>query len=235
MRGRNRRPATYERHVTKAGFNKSAAQKKRVCCVPPHSRRRPTLSITSCSRRSAGRNPSLKVGFPLRMWKKGGNIELLTGMFVPKATPVRCRETFYIRGRCSSPTTGSVSTPKSLAETPRFDLRLCSSVLWFTVPDPDVSVFHQISIPVPTVTFIKKTKTALLVPNALVIETASCQVKKSASRLSFKCELGPTHHFCFFFALPARLCVLPVSKHHLQISEVHLPPFGGICLPKCVT
>ncbi|TNM92183.1 GRAM domain-containing protein 2B-like [Takifugu flavidus] len=33
----------------------------------------------------------------------------------------------------------------------------------------------KISIPVPSVTFIKKTKTALLVPNALVIETTSCQ------------------------------------------------------------
>lgn len=34
----------------------------------------------------------------------------------------------------------------------------------------------QISIPVVSVTFIKKTKTALLVPNALVIETKSYQV-----------------------------------------------------------
>lgn len=44
---------------------------------------------------------------------------------------------------------------------------------------PDTSMFHQISIPVPSVTFIKKTKTALLVPNALVIETANSQVRKA--------------------------------------------------------
>lgn len=49
------------------------------------------------------------------------------------------------------------------------------------VPLPDMLMLpnHQISIPVPSVTFIKKTKTALLVPNALVIETASCQVRRA--------------------------------------------------------
>lgn len=59
-------------------------------------------------------------------------------------------------------------------------LRLCCGRL----RHPDISMFpnHQISIPVPSVTFIKKTKTALLVPNALVIETASCQVR-TARRL----------------------------------------------------
>lgn len=84
----------------------------------------------------------------------------------------------------------------------------------------------QISIPVMTVTFIKKTKTALLVPNALVIETASYQV-----RGQFRSSVFPTYDVnmkvilddCF----PACLRVLPVSKHHLQTAEVHLHSFGG--------
>lgn len=113
-------------------------------------------------------------------------------------------------------------------------LRLCCG----RVRLPDMLMFpnHQISIPVPSVTFIKKTKTALLVPNALVIETASCQVRR-ARRLfpTFRVNansIQPVVVVVVFF-LSALLCVLPVSKHHLQISEVCLSPFGGICLPKC--
>lgn len=94
----------------------------------------------------------------------------------------------------------------------------------------DASMFpnHQISIPVPSVTFIKKTKTALLVPNALVIGMASCQVREP--RRSF-----PTFHInkqnsTCFFCLSAHVCVLPVSKHYLQIPEVCLSSFGGIYL-----
>ncbi|KAI3362110.1 hypothetical protein L3Q82_012439, partial [Scortum barcoo] len=47
----------------------------------------------------------------------------------------------------------------------------------------------KISIPVTSVTFIKKTKTALLVPNALVIETTSYQVDKMCnSPVASSCE-----------------------------------------------
>lgn len=45
------------------------------------------------------------------------------------------------------------------------------------VRDVSMSPNGQISIPVSSVTFIKKTKTALLVPNALVIGMASSQVR----------------------------------------------------------
>lgn len=114
--------------------------------------------------------------------------------------------------------------------TPR---RLCCGRL----RHPDISMFpnHQISIPVPSVTFIKKTKTALLVPNALVIETASCQVR-TARRLfpAFQVNRNLILPICLLlFFLSARVCVLPVSKHYIQISEVCLLSFGGICLPKC--
>lgn len=43
----------------------------------------------------------------------------------------------------------------------------------------------QISIPAMSVTLIKKTKTALLVPNALVIETPSEQVRKHLMQSAF--------------------------------------------------
>ncbi len=46
----------------------------------------------------------------------------------------------------------------------------------------------QISIPVMSVTFIKKTKTALLVPNALVIETKSYQVRSCSNSQFFTFE-----------------------------------------------
>lgn len=40
-----------------------------------------------------------------------------------QATRAPCRETSCTRARCSSPTTGSASTPKSSAKTPRFSHR----------------------------------------------------------------------------------------------------------------
>lgn len=53
-----------------------------------------------------------------------------------------------------------------------FSLELFGSDSWMFCCSANI----QISIPVVSVTFIKKTKTALLVPNALVIETKSYQV-----------------------------------------------------------
>lgn len=154
-------------------------------------------------------------------------------MFVLKVTRAPCRERFYIRVKCLSRTTGSVSTPKSLAGIPRLrsspQLRPCCS----RVRRRDMSMFpnHQVSIPVPSVTFIKKTKTALLVPNALVIGMASCQVREP--RRSFPTfhvnKLNSANVLCF----SAHVCVLPVPKHNLQISEVCLSSFGGICLIEC--
>lgn len=151
-------------------------------------------------------------------------------MCVLKVTRAPCRETFYIRGKCLSRTTGSASTPKSSAGTPRYAHRHG----YGRVRRSDGRVFlpHQISIHVPSVTFIKKTKTALLVPNALVIGMASCQVREPRrSFLTFHVnKLNPTR----FLRLSAHVCVLPVSKHHLQVSEVCLSSFGGICLTKCL-
>lgn len=45
---------------------------------------------------------------------------LTVGVAARQATRAPCRETSCTRGRCSSPTTGSASTPKSSARTPRF-------------------------------------------------------------------------------------------------------------------
>lgn len=42
-----------------------------------------------------------------------------------EVTLVPCRKTFYIRAKCSSLITGSVSTPKFLAETQRFQSQCC--------------------------------------------------------------------------------------------------------------
>lgn len=50
---------------------------------------------------------------------------------------------------------------------------------WFP---PDDVILGQIAIPVMSVAHIKKTKTAILVPNALVIATASDKVRRSAHR-----------------------------------------------------
>lgn len=96
-----------------------------------------------------------------------------------------CRGTCCIRVKCSSQTTGSVSTPKSLAETQRSDgvSSYCSDLQGGLKikTNNNKSPPVQISIPVISVTFIKKTKTALLVPNALVIETTGDQVRGSVT------------------------------------------------------
>lgn len=57
---------------------------------------------------------------PLLTWTWGADQFSESECFLHQATPAPCRETFYIRGNCLSPTTGSVSTPKSLAKTPRY-------------------------------------------------------------------------------------------------------------------
>lgn len=44
---------------------------------------------------------------------------------------------------------------------------------------PDRVILCQIAIPVMSVTHIKKTKTAILVPNALVVATANDKVRRS--------------------------------------------------------
>lgn len=83
----------------------------------------------------------------------------------------------------------------------------------------------QISIPVVSVTFIKKTKTALLVPNALVIETKSYQVGTLFPCTLYECVLCFNQPDCYSFSticFQARVCVLPLSKHNLQVSQVHL-------------
>lgn len=57
---------------------------------------------------------------PPLMWTWGADHFSKSECFPHQATPAPCRETFYIRGNCLSPTTGSVSTPRSLAKTQRY-------------------------------------------------------------------------------------------------------------------
>ena len=99
-----------------------------------------------------------------------------------QATLAPCRRTFCIRAKCSSLITGSASTRKSSVEIQRYDtasvMKFMLSCFMAEVPCITWLCFLQISIPAVTVTFIKKAKTALLVPNALVIETTCDQVRK---------------------------------------------------------
>lgn len=124
------------------------------------------------------------------------NVQLkrFSGFFFPplgQVTPVLCRKTSSTRDACLSPTTGSASTPKCLAKTPRYWWYwwywCCCP--WSMVQTTCVSASHltmlflgQIAIPVMSVAHIKKTKTAILVPNALVIATASDKVRRSDRR-----------------------------------------------------
>lgn len=105
----------------------------------------------------------------------------------------------------------------------QFQFMFCGWILWCNM----VVFSHlQISIPVASVTFIKKTKTALLVPNALVIETTSYPVRRLLTQVFFPpldINMKVILNYCF----PACVCVLPLSKHHLQTTEVHLRSFGG--------
>lgn len=86
------------------------------------------------------------------------------------------------------------------------------------VSNPDqlaliVFPFCQISIPVMSVKLLKKTKTALLVPNALVIGTTEMDVRKLYNLCPFKStNLIVTLSFLSFTAC---LCVVSLSKQHL--------------------
>ncbi|XP_036973565.1 GRAM domain-containing protein 2B-like isoform X2 [Acanthopagrus latus] len=70
----------------------------------------------------------------------------------------------------------------------------------------------KISIPVMTVTFIKKTKTALLVPNALVIETASYQ-----------------HVFVSFLSRNTTYKLLKSICIHLEVDKTCNSPVTSSC------
>ncbi|CAG09670.1 unnamed protein product [Tetraodon nigroviridis] len=82
----------------------------------------------------------------------------------------------------------------------------------------------KIAIPVMSVAHIKKTKTAILVPNALVIATARDKVRRSRLRNQDweknEREILIRLFFCGF--CPVRVCVLPVPRQHLQNPDVHL-------------
>ncbi|KAM6975642.1 GRAM domain-containing protein 2B-like [Tautogolabrus adspersus] len=70
----------------------------------------------------------------------------------------------------------------------------------------------KISIPVVTVTFIKKTKTALLVPNALVIETTSYQ-----------------HVFVSFLSRNTTYKLLRTICIHLEVEKTCSSPTNSSC------
>lgn len=82
-------------------------------------------SIISYSRRSAKMSYSNKVSFRFSFHMNARSKEMLDlnvrDCVCQQVTLVPCRETCYTRAKCSSPITGSVSTPKSLAEISRYD------------------------------------------------------------------------------------------------------------------
>lgn len=98
---------------------------------------------------------------------------------------------------------------------------------------PDAFIVCQIAIPVMSVTHIKKTKTAILVPNALVIATANDKVRRSpSSRKTRNTESGIlrqgyVEYLTGWFFCAVCLCVLPVPRQHLQDPDVHLSSSGG--------
>lgn len=57
-----------------------------------------------------------------------------------------------------------------------FNVMIGSAVLWSPNQCVNAVILFQISIPAFSVTLIKKTKTALLVPNALIIATVTDRV-----------------------------------------------------------
>lgn len=57
-----------------------------------------------------------------------------------------------------------------------FNMMICSAILWSPNQCVNSVILFQISIPAFSVTLIKKTKTALLVPNALIIATLTDRV-----------------------------------------------------------
>lgn len=155
---------------------------------------------------------------------------------VCQVTPARCRKTSSTKDGCSSPTTGSASTPKCSAKTPRWRRSLENlNPPWFCCFPPDAVTVCQIAIPVMSVTHIKKTKTAILVPNALVIATANDKVRRSPSSRKTRprnarsgiLRQGDVGYLTGWFFCAVRLCVLPVPRQHLQDPDVHLSSSGG--------
>lgn len=104
-------------------FLQLSQQNKCPFCSFFFSYQRRTLSITSCSRRSAKMRYSNRVSFRPSLHMKASDCEIVDldvkDSLCRQVTLVPCRETFCIRAKCSSLITGSVSTPKSLAEIPR--------------------------------------------------------------------------------------------------------------------
>lgn len=159
-------------------FNDSALSFFRSC-------QRRTHITTSYSRRSA------KMSCSNRVSSLSSCLDDMFGLFhfgnwirvCHQVTPAPCRETCCIKAKCSSRKTGSASTPKSLAKISRYAKeKLQTGNLWQISNTDRLSLIVlprcQISIPVMSVKLIKKTKTALLVPNALVIGTTDIDVRK---------------------------------------------------------
>lgn len=95
----------------------------------------------------------------------------------------------------------------------------------------------QIAIPVVSVTHIKKTKTAILVPNALVISTANDRVRQRFLHLiswwwkhPVNCSPAPKtpeHNMTVVLLVAVCVRVLPVQRQHLQVPDVRLSASGG--------
>lgn len=105
-------------------------------------------------------------------------------------------------------------------------------MLWSHSADPaglncsSCRCLSQIAIPVVSITNIKKTKTAILVPNALVISTANDRVRADAPFLQGEVtSFVLNQRFCFVAAVRVR--VLPVQRQHLQVPDVSLSAPGG--------
>lgn len=85
----------------------------------------------------------------------------------------------------------------------------------------------QIAIPVISVSEIKKTKTAILVPNALIIATAQERV----SWILFIFFLSDKQPFNEdFIVFTVCFCVITVPRHSIQGVDVSVLPFGSECL-----
>lgn len=191
------------------------------------------LSITSCSRRSAGTSCSDKVSplsllsyserqqrlsFPLTLNFAANRLHVCTAERHPlPGQDVRLRQLDLLplqslRQRHQGARTGNSLKPWAGG--------------WMPVSHW-LHLLIQISIPVVSVTFIKKTKTALLVPNALVIETKSYQVRTHFVFMHFVDQstwlLLIWNDVCFL----ACVCVLPLAKYNLQVPQVHLHSSWG--------
>lgn len=93
---------------------------------------------------------------------------------------------------------------------------------------PLLFVPSQIAIPVVSVTNIKKTKTAILVPNALVIATANDRVREERETFLEMIQTFRTRVFLFLFVvLAVRIRVIDVQRQHLQVPDVGVSSSGG--------